>query len=55
VTRALIGQEGGRPPILLWSRGGPWGWGVYLCTRRWRICAGPMYGGFSWERSNLGG
>lgn len=43
MTRALIGTEGGVPPILLWLRYGR-RWGVYLRTRRWRVTAGPMYG-----------
>jgi hypothetical protein len=49
VTRALIGDEGGVPPILLVSRGGPWGWGVYYCGKKWRVTGGPMYG-WCWER-----
>lgn len=49
MTRALIGQEGGVPPILLVCRRG-WRFGVYLHARGRRLAFGPVFG-WIWERA----
>lgn len=46
----LLGEEGGVPPILIVSRGGPYGWGVYLRTHRYRLAFGPRFG-WIWEEA----
>lgn len=48
-VRALVGHEGGVPPVVLWISSAA-GWGLYVATRRWRYWLGPAYGGVERER-----